>query len=272
VSVRVRGGSTPPLGCWLLRNVAVREVGPPPNDIPPEMRERAIWFLSKVDRVPDKNGCLAWYGPRRYGVPFVTFRGKNFRASRIAWFFARGDPGKKFVIHSCENTGCMNVMHMFLGVDKDAATFRTKAGRRHKGNYRDGIRFPGGTWVSPEYMADRRRTLSMVRKKKNARDALLARLGLRPGRATRSRPQDKVLDDISWSLFKVDMGELPEVCGVGLACGGRLRGFWPAGRGGLHVICEACFSIVPPTMPRKRNIDAIAGATAGEWSDGEMQP
>jgi hypothetical protein len=69
------------------------------------------------------------------GYGLVIFNKKNTRAHRVAWEFAYGDiPHGKWVLHHCDNPGCVNPEHLFLG--DNAANVRDM---HRKGRGRGGL-------------------------------------------------------------------------------------------------------------------------------------
>jgi hypothetical protein len=102
-------------------------------------RRRADWdkrFLSRL--VPQQNGCLLYEGPSigdgRYGC---IWTGSPERAHRYAWRREKGPiPRGLKVLHSCDNTRCCRVSHLFLGTLSDnmqdmAAKLRGLHGSKH---------------------------------------------------------------------------------------------------------------------------------------------
>lgn len=95
-------------------------------------------FLSKL-RVLSDDECWSWVGTKMtegYGVFWLGRRatgvsgGKNFRAHRIAYEWHYGaEPGELKVCHSCNNVGCCNPLHLYLGTDADNTADRKRANR-----------------------------------------------------------------------------------------------------------------------------------------------
>lgn len=93
-------------------------------------------FFNKINiGLPDE--CWEWtacrgtdpYGNIRYG--FFGFRGKNQLAHRIAWVIANGDiPEGMQVLHKCDNPGCCNPAHLFLGTPADNMQDKCNKGRQ----------------------------------------------------------------------------------------------------------------------------------------------
>jgi hypothetical protein len=68
------------------------------------------------------------------GYGLMVFGGKHRVATHIAWFLAHGVwPGKKFVLHKCDNPPCCNPDHLFLGTAADNAKDCIDKGRKPRG-------------------------------------------------------------------------------------------------------------------------------------------
>jgi len=106
-----------------------------------EYQERARMSLFCSDRcsfraktlIYGDDECWEWRSGRHwkgYGM-MTTVSGKVMYAHRISWNLHRGEiPGKLMVLHHCDNPGCVNPKHLFLGTGKDNADDMDKKGRR----------------------------------------------------------------------------------------------------------------------------------------------
>jgi len=70
--------------------------------------------------------------------PGFNLAGTQMTASRAAWIIAHGDPGDRFVLHTCHRgeDGCINVRHMYLGDQASNIADMDRAGRASRGHGR----------------------------------------------------------------------------------------------------------------------------------------
>jgi hypothetical protein len=99
-------------------------------------------FWSKVRR-GGPNECWEWAGYKKawhmshgvnQGYGSMNFNGMAKLAHRVSWEISNNRPvpdGLK-VLHRCDNPGCCNPAHLFLGTMQDNAIDRTQKGRNNR--------------------------------------------------------------------------------------------------------------------------------------------
>lgn len=97
-------------------------------------RER---FFRKVEVT---SHCWEWTGSktdRGYGK--IIVEKKQCKAHRVSWVIYNGEiPNDLHVCHHCDNPGCVNPVHLFLGTNNDNIQDKVKKGR-HIYRYTDEI-------------------------------------------------------------------------------------------------------------------------------------
>lgn len=87
--------------------------------------------------------CWEWLGWRLDGYGRMRWRGRVQGAHRVSWFLMYGEiPDGMLVLHHCDNRGCVNPDHLFLGTNQDNIDDRERKGR--------------GVWPINRYLQKRR--------------------------------------------------------------------------------------------------------------------
>ncbi len=85
-------------------------------------------FWEAVKKSPDGCWMFSKTGRSEYGC--VNFRGKSTLAHRVSWIIHNGEiPDGMLVCHKCDNPGCVNPNHLFLGTHRDNALDMHNKGR-----------------------------------------------------------------------------------------------------------------------------------------------
>lgn len=89
-----------------------------------------IRFWSKVETGP---GCWMWIGSLdKKGYGRFMHDGRCALAHRVSYYLAYGGiPGGLHVLHTCDNPGCVNPDHLWLGTNLDNVLDSSKKKRRH---------------------------------------------------------------------------------------------------------------------------------------------
>lgn len=91
-------------------------------------------FWSKVAITADDDSCWNWIPPKKKdGYANIGIQGKSLYAHRVSWELSYGKiPDGLFVLHKCDNRGCVNPKHLFLGTTQDNMDDMVKKGRSPK--------------------------------------------------------------------------------------------------------------------------------------------
>ena len=95
--------------------------------------EQRFWFY--VEKTPRCWGWIGYRNAKGYGV--INLGGERVMAHRMSWELAGGIiPKGKFVLHRCDNPGCVKPKHLFIGTLADNNTDMAEKGRGRNGDAR----------------------------------------------------------------------------------------------------------------------------------------
>jgi len=85
-------------------------------------------FLTKVKKLDD---CWEWTGGKfKSGYGLFTLENKIKRAHRVSYQHFNTDiPKMQQVLHRCDNPGCVNPEHLFIGSHKENMADKNRKGR-----------------------------------------------------------------------------------------------------------------------------------------------
>lgn len=98
------------------------------------------YFLSKIGGCQENSQCWSWMGAissNGYGKFSCYVRGSFYCASahRLAYQYLVGDiPFGMYVLHKCDNPGCVNPEHLFIGTPLDNMRDKVAKGRQQRGS------------------------------------------------------------------------------------------------------------------------------------------
>lgn len=98
--------------------------------------EHGFWYF--VDIKGEKE-CWNWKGDRDHGG-YGTFRfcSNSYTTHRLSYEIVKGDiPEGMIVCHMCDNPGCVNPNHLYIGIVKDNANDARIRGRNRYGKCKD---------------------------------------------------------------------------------------------------------------------------------------
>lgn len=92
--------------------------------------------------IENEDVCWPWSGTRdRKGYGVIRLAGGQFKAHRVTWAAFRGPiPDGMCVCHHCDNPGCINPKHLFLGTIGDNNRDMMQKGRHRWGDRPKGER------------------------------------------------------------------------------------------------------------------------------------
>jgi hypothetical protein len=90
-------------------------------------------YFSSHCKIDDVTGCWIWTGFMNYsGYGMATVHQKAMRAHRYSWIIHKGDiPKGMCVLHKCDNRGCVNPSHLWIGSHADNMRDMCRKGRQN---------------------------------------------------------------------------------------------------------------------------------------------
>ncbi len=87
-------------------------------------------FWSRVALTADSNKCWEWQGClNESGYGIICYNRKMIKAHRLAWFYVNKKYPDRLLLHSCDNTKCVNPNHLREGTAKENSADMLLRGR-----------------------------------------------------------------------------------------------------------------------------------------------
>jgi hypothetical protein len=161
-------------------------------------------FLSHIKKAGD-NDCWEWTGGKRAGYGRIRVGGRTghlYGATRLMWRLVHGtDPVGQLILHTCDNPGCCNPKHLFIGTDDDNNLDKEMKGR---GNH------PIGTASGLAKLTDEQ--VRMIYQSPDSSLELSAQYGVTTPAIDQIR-QGKTWQHITQDLNLTDVFNFPRVTG-----------------------------------------------------------
>lgn len=116
---------------WMHR-LDVETEGPTDTTVPIDVNYPGLEgrFWEKVDRgEPDE--CWDWKAGKVNGYGMIRVGDRQAKASRVSYALAHEDPHGQLVLHTCDNPGCVNPNHLYLGTQLENAQDKVERGRQN---------------------------------------------------------------------------------------------------------------------------------------------
>lgn len=91
-----------------------------------DVLERMSQYIEETD-----SGCTRWHGAKdQDGYAMFWYDGRTRHASRALWETCHGPiPEGLIILHTCDNTECLELTHLRLGTPKDNSQDALQKGR-----------------------------------------------------------------------------------------------------------------------------------------------